>query len=184
VSHSRRAPPGVPVDRPTSLGTQTGTIPAWVFVLLVVLPVATGWVVAGSVDFDLSWARGSVGARSGTSRGPGASDPGAGVPTVAALEANSRPGVADAPSLTGPEPRLAGADVPGPRPGQAARVAHTDGQGVVLRTAPREDARVPRGLLEGARVTVLEQPDGEWAHVRGDNGLEGWVPIEFLAAPD
>jgi SH3-like domain-containing protein len=74
--------------------------------------------------------------------------------------------------------------MPSPHPGETARVAHTDGQGVVLRTAPRDDARVPRGLLEGARVTVIEQPEGDWAHVRGETGLEGWIPIEFLAPSD
>ena len=39
--------------------------------------------------------------------------------------------------------------------GTAARVVNTDNLGVVLRAAPRADARLPRGLLEGARVTVL-----------------------------
>jgi hypothetical protein len=135
-------------------------------VLLVALPIAAGWFVARSVNLDLSWARGSAGSRVATARGPVASDRGTNVPdapTAATPEADSRPA---------------------PGPGQAARVAHTDGQGVVLRTAPREDARVPRGLLEGPRVSVLVQPDGGWAHVRGDNGMEGWVPIEFLAASD
>ena len=170
--HSRRAPPGAPLERPASLGTQTGTVPAWVFVLLVALPVAAGWVVAESVDLHLSWARGSAQTRVAAARGPVASDRGTGVPDAPIAAASD----ADSPG--------AAADGPAPLPGQAARVARTDGQGVVLRTAPRENARVPRGLLEGARVTVLDQPDGEWAHVRGDNGLEGWVPIEFLAASD
>jgi uncharacterized protein YgiM (DUF1202 family) len=67
-----------------------------------------------------------------------------------------------------------------PNEAQRFRVANTDGVGVVLHTAPRQDARVPRGLLEGARVTVLERSDDEWAHVRADNGQEGWVPLKYL----
>jgi Bacterial SH3 domain len=164
VDDSRRTLPGVPVERPASLGTQSAAVPAWVFVLLVALPVAAGWFVA--LSLDLSWVRASAGARVATARGPVASDRGTNVP--------------DAPTAAAPTPDSR----PAPGPGEAARVAHTDGQGVVLRTAPREDARVPRGLLEGARVTVIERPEGEWAQVRGETGLEGWVPIEFLAAPD
>src|SRR5215203_2287580 len=80
VDDSKRTPPGVPVERPASLGTQSGAVPAWVFVLLVALPVAAGWFVARSVDLDLSWARGSAGLRVATSRGPVASDRGTNVP--------------------------------------------------------------------------------------------------------
>ena len=65
--------------------------------------------------------------------------------------------------------------------GQRARVANTDNLGVVLRTAPRKDARVPRGLLEGTRVIVIDHAGEEWARVRAENGLEGWVPIRYLA---
>jgi hypothetical protein len=175
VDDSRRTLTGVPVERPASLGTQSAAVPAWVFVLLVALPVAAGWFVA--LSLDLSWVRASAGARGETSRGQVARDRGTevpGPPAVTAQAPDSGPAAADTPSLA--------ADVTAPRVGETARVAHTEGQGVVLRTAPRGDARVPRGLLEGARVTVLERPDGEWAHVRGENGLEGWVPIEFLEA--
>src|SRR4051794_1467048 len=180
VDDSRRTLPSVPVERRASLGIQSGGVPAWVFVLLVALPVAAGWFVVSSLD--LSWVRASAGARGARSRGPVASArdaAGAGPPAVAAPAGDVGPAAADA-SLAAPDSRPPAPDVPAPHPGETARVAHTDGQGVVLRTAPRADARVPRGLLEGARVTVIERPDGGWAHVRGDNGLEGWVPIEFL----
>ena len=60
------------------------------------------------------------------------------------------------------------------------RVANTDGLGLVLYTAPRRDARVPRGLLEGTHVTVLERVGSEWARVRADNGQEGWVSAAYL----
>ena len=60
------------------------------------------------------------------------------------------------------------------------RIAHTDGLGVALRNAPRPDAREPRGLLEGALVTVLERQEPDWVRVRGDGGQEGWVPAQYL----
>lgn len=75
-------------------------------------------------------------------------------------------------------PRTTG--TPTNQAGVRMRVAGTDGRGVVLHTAPSTAARVPAGFLEGAGVTLLEQ-NGEWAHVRGDNGLEGWVPAQYLA---
>jgi hypothetical protein len=53
------------------------------------------------------------------------------------------------------------------------QIAHTDGRSVVLRTRPRADARVPRGLLDGTRVTVLGSEGPVWVHVRADSGLDG-----------
>jgi SH3-like domain-containing protein len=61
-----------------------------------------------------------------------------------------------------------------------ARVSNTDGLGVVLRASPRMEDRTPRGLLEGATVTVVERSGSDWFRVRGDNGLEGWVPARYL----
>jgi hypothetical protein len=66
------------------------------------------------------------------------------------------------------------------RAGGRAQVVNTDNQGVILRTAPRPDARVPRGLMEGSRVSVVDRSGPEWVHVRGDNGLEGWIPARYL----
>jgi hypothetical protein len=66
-----------------------------------------------------------------------------------------------------------------------ARVARTDGLGLVLRREPSSDARTPRGLLEGTNVTVLERSGADWARVRGeDSGLEGWVPSQYLEPTD
>jgi hypothetical protein len=61
-----------------------------------------------------------------------------------------------------------------------AHVAHTDGQGVVLRASPRDDDRTPRGFMEGDAVTILERSGSDWTRVRGDNGQEGWVPTSYL----
>ena len=83
---------------------------------------------------------------------------------------------------TPPEPASPALAAPAEPPASdRLRVTNTDGLGVVLHTAPRKDARVPRGLLEGTRVTVLERSGDDWAHVRADNGQEGWVPSQYLA---
>jgi hypothetical protein len=70
-----------------------------------------------------------------------------------------------------------------PSPGVRLRIAHTDGQGVALRSAPSDAARQPAGFLEGEDVTLLERA-GNWVRVRGDSGLEGWVPAAYLDPVD
>lgn len=65
--------------------------------------------------------------------------------------------------------------------GGRARVANTDGVGVVLYSAPRPSARQPAGLMEGANVTVLELVDDTWARVQADNRQAGWIHAEYLA---
>jgi uncharacterized protein YgiM (DUF1202 family) len=34
--------------------------------------------------------------------------------------------------------------------------------------------------MDGTQVTILERLGSAWAHVRGDNGQEGWVPSRYL----
>jgi hypothetical protein len=53
---------------------------------------------------------------------------------------------------------------------------------LVLRSVPDADDWSEQGLLEGELVTVLESDGGEWARVRGERGLEGWVQTEHLEA--
>jgi hypothetical protein len=65
--------------------------------------------------------------------------------------------------------------------GARARIANTDGMGVVLYAAPRAGARQPAGLLEGTQVTVLDRSGSEWARVRADNRQAGWVHASYLA---
>jgi hypothetical protein len=109
--------------------------------------------------------------------------------SAAALAANP---VTLATPLT--DPAMAPAAAPAPEPavvplvatqklavGSRARVANTDGMGVVLYGAPRPSARQPAGLLEGTNVTVLELADAEWARVQADNRQTGWIHAEFLA---
>ena len=82
-------------------------------------------------------------------------------------------------------PTVAPAAAPQPTPAapeaNAVRVVNTDGLGVVLYSAPRREARMPRGFLEGAKLTVLERSGDQWARVRGADGQEGWVSAQFLA---
>jgi SH3-like domain-containing protein len=63
---------------------------------------------------------------------------------------------------------------------QLATIANTDGLGVVLRNSPNEADRTRTGLMDGTRVTVLEWSGANWAHVRADNGLSGWVPAQYV----
>jgi hypothetical protein len=58
--------------------------------------------------------------------------------------------------------------------GQRRKIANTDGQGVALRARPGGDRLPGHGYDEGDMVTLLEQ-SGQWAHIRGDDGREGWV---------
>jgi len=64
--------------------------------------------------------------------------------------------------------------------GDRLRVANTDGVGVVLRNSPRDGDKSPRGLMDGANVSVLERSGNDWVHVRADNGQEGWIPTRYV----
>lgn len=68
--------------------------------------------------------------------------------------------------------------------GSRARVANTEGQGVVLYSAPRQNARQPAGLLEGTPVTVLEVSGAEWARVQSDARKTGWVKAAYLVGAE
>lgn len=69
---------------------------------------------------------------------------------------------------------------PATAPPSTMRVVRTDGVGVVLRSSPEPNARMPRGLLEGTQVTVLERSGADWVRVQAANGQEGWVPAQYL----
>jgi hypothetical protein len=64
--------------------------------------------------------------------------------------------------------------------GQPRRIVNTDGRGVALRVAPGGDRQPGKGYDEGATVQALEQ-SGEWTHIRGSDGREGWVLSVTLA---
>jgi hypothetical protein len=68
--------------------------------------------------------------------------------------------------------------------GARARVAHTDGLGVIFYAAPRDGARLPAGLLEGTMITVLGLSGEDWARVQSDGKQAGWVRAAYLAPAD
>jgi hypothetical protein len=145
-------------------------------VVLVGALIALWWTTG--VQVDLSMLRGPAAflnyrdSDRPTGR-PGAdsADPGTTMAAVVEAAAVAPPPVS---TLAVPTPVLPAAAA------ERMRIAHTDGLGVVLRSAARLDAREPRGLLEGALVTVLERQEPGWVHVRGDDGQEGWVPEQYL----
>jgi hypothetical protein len=58
--------------------------------------------------------------------------------------------------------------------GSQHRVTNTEGQGVALRASPGGDRLPGKGYDDGDVLTVLEQ-QGEWTHIRGADGRDGWV---------
>lgn len=87
--------------------------------------------------------------------------PATAVPTARPATATARPAQA-APTAT---PQISGV---------RKHIVNTDGIGVALRSSPGGPRLPGKGYDEGATVTLLEQ-DGTWAHIRGDDGREGWV---------
>jgi|SRR5690349_24072229 len=83
-----------------------------------------------------------------------------------------------APPAPTPQPAATAAAAP-----NRGVIANTDGAGVVLRNSPNDTDRTRSGLMDGARVTVLESSGSEWLHVRADNGQTGWVPARYVAGP-
>jgi len=155
---------------------------AWLFVLLAMAGLVVIRLATRSTDADIAGGH-SLARTLGygvSQRIPLGYDPNAPSPPASGVTPVPPPPLQppEVPAAAASEPPPAGAAAP--NEAQRFRVVNTDGLGVVLHTAPRQDARVPRGLLEGTRVTVLERSDDEWAHVRADNGLEGWVPLKYL----
>ena len=58
----------------------------------------------------------------------------------------------------------------------------TDEITATMREAPRNDATIRANLKSGTRITVLESlgPDS-FAHVKTEDGKEGWIPSRFIA---
>jgi hypothetical protein len=96
-------------------------------------------------------------------------------PTVAAQTTVSTPTTAAA--TPPPTPTVAAANKGVPR-----RVVNTDGRGVALRATAGGDRLPGKGYDEGAIVTAFER-SGEWTHIRGSDGREGWVLSVTLEPP-
>jgi hypothetical protein len=120
--------------------------------------------------------------RLATTQGEAATPADGAMPPVEAPSATVAPAVAELPSPAPPPPAIEElAAHPALAIGAPAQVANTDTLGVVLHAAPRTGARTPTGLLEGARVTLVEVAGEEWARVRSAQGQVGWVPTAYLA---
>jgi hypothetical protein len=182
MAYSGRAPLRTAFGRPVSSRGDDSAIVAWLFVLLAMAGLVVIRLATRSIDADIAGGH-SLARTLGygvSQRIPLGYDPNAPSPPPSGVTPVPPPPL-QPPVVADAEASAPSADTaPAPDAGQRYRVANTDGVGVVLHTAPRQDARVPRGLLEGTRVTVLERSDDEWAHVRADNRLEGWVPLKYL----
>jgi SH3 domain protein len=59
----------------------------------------------------------------------------------------------------------------------------TDEITATLREAPRNDAPIKANLKSGSKITVLESLGADsFAHVKTENGTEGWIPSRFIAS--
>lgn len=57
----------------------------------------------------------------------------------------------------------------------------TDTQYIPIRSGGGNQFRiVHRGLKSGTKLTVIEAPEGDWAHIKTDGGTEGWIRKQYL----
>jgi hypothetical protein len=154
----------------------SGLVVALILAAAALRPGVEGWLswvnapLARSTP-SLSLAPAAAVPASGAQLGQSTSTPGA-PPTVAAA-ARSAP----APTAATPIPTSAATPVSA---GQTRSIVNTDGRGVALRATPGGDRLPSKGYDEGATVQALEQ-SGEWTHIRGSDGREGWVLTVTLA---
>lgn len=91
----------------------------------------------------------------------------------------------DAPAPT-PAPTPAPDAQPTPGPPEVLAVGNTGGDGVYLRRTPRLSDRLRAWPDRTPMVTVGEDVEAEgrmWKHVRDPAGNVGWVPAQYLVAP-
>ncbi len=73
---------------------------------------------------------------------------------------------------------------PVPEKTQVMVVANTDGQGAFVRRTPKLDDKL-RPWVEGTKMDVtgrgIEGDGKQWFKVRAPDGVEGYIPQEFLA---
>lgn len=191
----RPAPPGLEATRPLPVVPSAppvraartrapepaagGRSLAGLLLLFAVLLLAGGLVVGGVVFGSRLIGRDTL--------GPAPSQSVADAP-LGNSNGNSKPSPATDPSptavvaapATATRPAVRAASSPTALAGARRRVVNTDGRGVALRASPGGDRLPEKGYDEGAVVTLLGQ-DGDWAHVRGDDGREGWVLAVTLA---
>jgi hypothetical protein len=63
-----------------------------------------------------------------------------------------------------------------------SRIVHTQAQNVNLRVNPGRLFKVSRVLAQGTKLQVLgSAPGGEWLNVVNEEGIIGWVGVDFVA---
>jgi hypothetical protein len=156
------SPPPPPQRRATPPRTTSRNVA--LPVLLTLVPVAVGIIAVAKLLSPSGSSVGQVFA----------------IPTGTVLVGNQVVTPAAAFATSTPRPLVAATAAPSPRAvtptptGERVVIANTDGIGVALRDAPGGQRLPGKGYDEGVTVTVLER-QGEWAHIRGDDGREGWV---------
>jgi hypothetical protein len=149
-----------PRARPTRSGSRNWALP----VLLTAVPVAVGIVLVSKLLAPSGQSVGQVFA----------------VPTGTVVVGNQVVTPPTTQATSTPRPVVAATAAPSARvvtptpAGERVRIANTDGIGVALRDGPNGQRMPGKGYDEGVTVTVLER-QGEWAHIRGDDGRDGWV---------
>jgi hypothetical protein len=142
--------------------------------LLLLVPVVLGAALVRAVLDRPSLIQASLstfGARPPVATNAPTPPPAPASPTPVPATATPRPAATRAPTAV----QTGGAQTSATQTsGVRRRIVNTDGQGVALRASPGGQRLPGKGYDEGATVTVLEQ-DGAWAHIRGDDGREGWV---------
>lgn len=176
--HSRHPPPR---RRP---GT-TEPDSALPFILVVLLAVGAAWLLLSSQMLEITIPRSLI----PKARPATPSQPIQGKTPVTAMSAapmTEEP--TESPAVTPPTPVAETTPLTpesrGLAVGAQARVANTDGLGVVFYAAPRDGARLPAGLLEGTVITVLELSGEDWARVQSDGRKTGWVRVAYLTPTD
>jgi Bacterial SH3 domain len=158
-----------------------GVVLGLILVVGALTPAVEGWLAwvnepSARVDRSLGFAPAVVAVpSSGAQPGQSTATPAAPPPTVAPAVRSAPP----APTVATPSPTRAANVTPLPA-GQTRRIVNTDGRGVALRTQPGGDRQPGKGYDEGVTVQVLEQ-SGQWTHIRGSDGREGWVLTVTLA---
>lgn len=91
--------------------------------------------------------------------------------------------VLPSPTPTKVPPSPTATKTPVPDTPQIMLVANTGGLGVYLRRTPNLDDRV-RAWQEGTKMEVIGQPvesaGRRWYRVRAPDGVEGYIPAEYL----
>jgi hypothetical protein len=154
-------------------------------IMVVLLAVGAAWLLLSSRMLEITVPRSLI----PKTRPAAPSRPSQGttpVTTMSAAAVTEEP--TESPAVTPPAPV---AETPplasesrGLAVGAQARVANTDGLGVVFYAAPRDGARLPAGLLEGTVVTVVELAGEDWARVQPNGNKAGWLRIAYLSLAD